>query len=338
MVAMAAKVAGRGAMSGVVRSVWMKTHQLRACPACAGESATPIDLGEDRMLRRCTACRLVYAPEYADPSEIYVDGYLRGGTDFGLDIMHPLFQQFLDFAARRRMTMLERHVGGAGSLLDVGCGAGEVLHAAVDRGWTAVGCEPVAESAAIARQRGLDVRTALLEESDIPPRSFDVVSAVHVLEHMTDGTGFLRSIGRWARPGGHVMIEVPNWRSVHRRAKGAQWPGLRPLEHIAHYGPRTLAGTMRRAGLAAVTVRTTGFLWPEGQTLAHALDDLAVPGLRRWMRGPLVREGDHKGTPALVPTRAGWAVLRATQRAYDLGRVGQVVIGIGRVPSTFSPG
>ncbi len=280
-------------------------------------------------LRRCTACGLVHAAEFADPSEIYVDGYLKGETDFGLDIMHPLFQQFLDFAADRRLEILEGAVGLPGTLLDVGCGSGEVLRVAARRGWDATGVEPVAESAAIAQERGLDVRATLLQESGLPERSFDVVSAFHVLEHMADGTGFLSLLGRWARPGGHVLIEVPNWRSFHRRNTGPHWPGLRPLEHIAHYEPATLAATMERAGLEPVLVRTTGFLWHE-QTLDQALNDLARP---RWARiGALGRPGHQDGKDAVVPSRLGWAVLRTTAWLYDRARVGQVVLGLARVP------
>ena len=45
-------------------------------------------------------------------------------------------------------------------------------------------------------------RPTTLEESGFPERSYDVVSAFHVLEHMTDGAAFLRLLARWARPGG----------------------------------------------------------------------------------------------------------------------------------------
>src|SRR5205807_2082657 len=151
----------------------------------------------------------------------------------------PTFQRFLDHAAAIRLGIVERAQRGTGTLLDVGCGSGEVLRVAERRGWTATGVEPVAESAKIAQQRGLDVREALLDDAGLPEHSFDVVTAFHVLEHMPDGVGFLRMLARYARPGGLVVVEVPNWRSFHRRRGGSHWPGLRPLEHVAHYEPRT---------------------------------------------------------------------------------------------------
>ncbi len=275
----------------------------------------------------------MYAPVAGDPEEIYVDGYLKGETEFGLDLFHPLFQEFLTYAAERRFALIERVASPPGRLLDVGCGSGEVLAVGRARGWEVQGAEPVAESARIASERGLDVRCALLEESGLPERSYDVVCAFHVLEHMSDGQAFLRTLARWVRPGGHVVIEVPNWRSVHRLAWGAEWPGLRPLEHLAHYAPATLAGTMRRAGLDPVEVHTPGFLWEE-QTLDQMLADLGLQRASRGLRRARVfaRPGHQSDTPAAMPTRFGRWVLEGVQGGYGFARAGQVVLAIARVP------
>jgi 2-polyprenyl-3-methyl-5-hydroxy-6-metoxy-1,4-benzoquinol methylase len=311
----------------------MRTYQVAACPSCGGDRFHELALGPEASLRTCDGCALVFAPAYADPADIYVDGYLSGETDFGLDIMHPLFQEYLAHVARRRLTLIEK-VARPGSLLDVGCGTGEVLLVARERGWDVHGVEPVEASATFAvRERGLDVRAALLEESGLPERTYDVVTAFHVLEHMTDGLGFLRMISRWARPGGHVVIEVPNWRSIHRRAYGDTWPGLRPLEHVAHYAPRTLRASFRRAGLEPVEILTPGYIWSE-QTLGQAVTDLGAQRLDAWMQRArvLTRTGNHDGKPAVVPNRFGWSVLRAVQSGYALIRRGMVVLGIARVP------
>lgn len=284
-----------------------------------------------KELRKCTQCSLVYAPEYADPDTLYVDGYLTGATDFGPpNVLHPVFQQFLVYAGHLRLARAEAVVGGPGSMLDVGCGSGDVLVAATERGWSAVGAEPVAESAEAAVARGLDVRCALLQDTGLPEASFDLVTAYHVLEHMADGTGFLRLIARWARPGGHVLVEVPNWRSVHRRAGGEGWIGLRPLEHIAHYTPTTLRNTFVRAGLEPIKVATMGFPWEE-QTFGEALSDVGLNRFAGRLRR-LSRQAPLRGDTVAVPNRAGWALVKGLLRSYDAAKIGQVVYAIGRVP------
>src|SRR3546814_16937324 len=78
------------------------------------------------------------------------------------------------------MERAERVAGKGGSILDVGCGTGDVLVAAAERGWRAAGVEPVPESAAIAVERGLDAPCALLPESGLPAASLDLVTASHL--------------------------------------------------------------------------------------------------------------------------------------------------------------
>ncbi len=294
--------------------------------------------GPEHRLRRCPACDLVFAPAYADSADVYVEGYLLEdgpfGGNFGFDIRHPLFQEFLGFAADRRLATIERVTRPPGRFLDVGCGTGEVLLAAQARGWTAQGVEPVEDSARYAiDERGLDVTVAMLEDSGLPEHSYDVVSAFHVLEHIADGPAFLRMMARWAKPDGHVAIEVPNWRSFHRRGAGAGWPGLRPLEHLAHYTPATLAATMRRAGLEPVKVATPGLLWPK-QTLDQMLQDLGAQRAAPWIRRARVlsRSEEVLGHTVTVPNRPCWWALNALQAAYTAARTGLVVLAIARVP------
>lgn len=312
----------------------MNVHELTACPVCGSTRAERLLLSGakgEHPLRRCSVCGLTYAEAYADPDDIYVDGYLSGDTQFGLDVRHPVIQEMLDFCATKRLQAIEKAVRGRGALLDVGCGSGEVLRTAIRRGWQATGVEPVAASVTMCLEQGLDVHNAMLEESGLPERSYDAVTAFHVLEHLPSATDFLRSVARWARPGGHVVIEVPNFRSFHRRNVGSGWPGLRPLEHVAHYAPANLRDAFVRAGLEPVKVRTIGFLWQQ-QSLDHMLSDL---GLARWRRyfAPLCHEGEVGGKAAIVPGRAVRLALHGVQAAYDVARVGQGVFGIARVPS-----
>jgi 2-polyprenyl-3-methyl-5-hydroxy-6-metoxy-1,4-benzoquinol methylase len=312
------------------------THELLACPSCGATTTRRFELGDGHELLQCTSCEQVYATEYADPGEVYRSGYLRGEVgDFGLDLEHPLFQQYLEAVAARRCALMERVVGAggrAGSLLDVGCGAGEFLDVARSRGWTVAGLDPVPDAAARARElRGLPVATTTLEGYGSPERRFDVVSALHVLEHVPDVNAFLRALAAWVRPGGHVLIEVPNYASLARRRLLTNWAMLRPLEHLTHFTPDTLQRAFRRAGLAPVHTSTPTYIGPP-QDLGSALADLVLDGdaVRRALDLGCTTEARY-GVKARLPGPAVWLLLRAVERAYAIRRRGAVVFGIARV-------
>ncbi len=257
----------------------MRIIELAACPACGSRSLATFELGGGNRLRRCERCTTVSAPDYADPSEVYVDGYMFGEAGpFGLDVRAPEFQRYLMRVAHRRLAIIERATGvRGGSLLDLGSGTGEVLLAARARGWRGQGVEPEHTAAQMAADRGLEVVVATLEQSGLPQRSFDVVSAFHVLEHQPDSRAFLESMARWVRPGGFVVIEVPNWQSVQRRRLGERWTGLRPHEHLVHFTPSTLAGPSGRRG-SSRWPRSPAYIGPPRASTRRCGTSPAPPG------------------------------------------------------------
>jgi SAM-dependent methyltransferase len=281
------------------------TLALEACPACGARDAAAAELG----LRRCAACGTVYAREYADPDEVFVEGYFEGGAGaYGIDTAHPRFQAFMAEVCARRCAFIES-VAGVGSLLDVGCGGGELLRAAVARGWRAAGAEPMAAAADVARSRapGADIRTGLSSEAGFEAGSFDVVCAFHVLEHMADSRAFLGELSRLARPGGLVVVETPNFASRLRRVRGDRWIHLRPLEHLVHFTPATMRAAMRGAGLEPVRVVTPTWIVRE-----HTRDELAAD-------------------LALPPRLATWGGARVAEALYRRRGVGAVVLAAGRL-------
>ncbi|HEX8770144.1 MAG TPA: class I SAM-dependent methyltransferase, partial [Acidimicrobiales bacterium] len=98
-----------------------------------------------------------------------------------------------------------------GSVLDVGCGSGVMLGKLADRAGYLAGVELSAKAAANAAQVAHQVVNAPVD-ANLPfkPGSFDVVICADILEHLPDPAAALAGIGRYCRPGGAVVISVPN--------------------------------------------------------------------------------------------------------------------------------
>ena len=304
----------------------MRTLALSACPVCREERSEVERLGQ-QVLSRCVTCGTVYAPEYADPDEVYVDGYFEATTSFGVDISHPAFRHYIDVCNRTRMALLGQVVRPPGSLLDVGCGIGLLLDAASAAGWAVTGVEPVVDSARQAAARGHDVRATTLEESGLPEEAYDVVVLSHVAEHMPRATDFLATVGRWLRPGGHLLVEVPNYASLARRRQQESWVHYRPLEHLVYFTPTTLRRALEGAGFAVRSLSTPSHLNAD-QPARQMLTDLGLPRRGPWSRAARPQRIGGVEVPSATP--GTWRALHTADRLLTRAGLGSVVLAVAQ--------
>jgi SAM-dependent methyltransferase len=168
-----------------------------------------------------------------------------------------LFEPFADveersfwFRARNRLivSMFRRHFPEARSFLEVGCGGGIVLaalHEALPN-LRVVGGELYSEGLEVARRRLPDAELILLDGRNLPFESeFDVVGAFDVIEHVDEDEEVLAEMVRVARPGGGVMVLVP------------QHPWLWSkhdviVEHRRRYTRKDLVAKAKSAGIDIV--------------------------------------------------------------------------------------
>jgi len=95
-------------------------------------------------------------------------------------------------------------------LLDVGCGTGIFL-TVLEQFGNAVGVDTSAVALEFCRKRGLSRLFQSIKETELPfeDRSFDVVTAFDLLEHLEDDVSMLCEIKRVCRPGGQILLTVP---------------------------------------------------------------------------------------------------------------------------------
>lgn len=154
------------------------------------------------------------------------------------------------FRARNRLivSVVRRHFPDARSLLEVGCGTGFVLAGLRDAfpALRLVGSELFEEGLAIARHRLPDVELVQLDALEMAfPDEFDVVGAFDVLEHVDEDERALRGMQRALRPGGGLLLLVPQ----HPRL----WSEMDAVaHHVRRYTRRDLAAKVARAGFEVV--------------------------------------------------------------------------------------
>ena len=109
------------------------------------------------------------------------------------------------------LPLAARHMRGASSVLDVGCGEGQIARLAVSGGATrVVGVDASAAQIAEARRRGGGASYARASATGLPVAgaSFDVVVSCLVLEHVADLDAALDEVSRVVRPGGRLVLFI----------------------------------------------------------------------------------------------------------------------------------
>ena len=189
-----------------------------------------------------------------------------GPADWGT----PLFERVLQRAG----------VGRGTSLLDLGCGAGQVCRIAADRGAQVTGIDrdtgQIEQAAALVPEGTFDVGD--LQALPYPAGSFDVAVCVQSIMHVVNPLRALREAARVARPGAPVVVTT--WgkeESCDIRAFGRALAGLLPRPAGRAQGvqppPLSADGWLERlatlAGLAVIEVGEVGcpFRYPDEDTL-----------------------------------------------------------------------
>ena len=119
--------------------------------------------------------------------------------------------------------IVERY-GAGKTILEVGCGTGLILHRTARFARHASGIDLSAGMLVKAQQRGLHVDQASATALPIATASVDVAYSFKVLAHIPDIQGALREMARVVRPGGWVLAEFYNARSLRRLVKALKPP------------------------------------------------------------------------------------------------------------------
>ena len=169
----------------------------------------------------------------------------------------------------RRLAMWEARLDRLGKwvkrgrLLDVGCGEGTFLERAKKRGWDVHGTELSRFAADHAsRALGREIFCGELAEARFRDAEFDVVTLWHVLEHVADPGLYLTEARRILKPGGFLVVAVPNvndlvMQTAYRIVRGKPLRRFSPDDreiHLYHFSAGTIKMYMAKTGFRCLSL------------------------------------------------------------------------------------
>ena len=224
---------------------------MGTCPAC-GEALAPwieVPGGEPSDSRayrlcRCRVCASAVTGGEGPAPTAYEEGVYAPDRPRGARAVGLLQRAAVGQPGRA----LSRAGLAPGSrVLDAGAGRGRLVAELARRGFTAEGVEPSARGAKAAAAAGLAVRRRAIEEHD--DSGLDAVVLWHVVEHLDDPVAALERVRSWLRPGGLVLVGVPNVASLQARIAGPAWMHFDVPRHRLHLTPKGLGALFASVGL-----------------------------------------------------------------------------------------
>jgi SAM-dependent methyltransferase len=223
-----------------------------SCPACGGALAPWISVpaGEPADARtfplsRCASCASAVTRGDPPGPEAYEEGMYSPEEPRASGLV-AAFQR----ATVGQPVRILRRAGApaGGRVLDAGAGRGRLVAALRDAGYDARGIEPSRRSASLAQAAGQPVERRAIEEHE--DAGLDAVVLWHVLEHVEDPRATVARMRSWLRPGGLLLLGVPNAASLQAQVGGPGWLHFDAPRHRVHFTPRGLGELLASEGFA----------------------------------------------------------------------------------------
>lgn len=210
------------------------------CRLC-GSLARLVGARADVRLAACQRCAFVSGFPTQQLEAKHYDGYHAGPAP-----ADPI-ARYDEWLSRAEAEL------GVGRLLEVGAGRGGLVRQALSRGWIVSATELSSVGLSALRSMGVDFFAGDLLDAPFPERSYDLVVALELLEHIPDPTAYLRRLALLARPGGLLLLTTPNYGGLTRRMLGMRWRVI-AAEHLGYFTASTLKPALVGAGFVPLAV------------------------------------------------------------------------------------
>lgn len=271
-----------------------------ACPASdipcnlcgANDYAVLYDAGIAQINRivRCRHCELMYCTPRIQGSD--VDSIEHWDANFVYQQVkeqesHRVDKQTLqrrDYEETRRF-LAQLHPQ-RGKLVEIGASLGYLLDFFRQDGWNVLGVEPNRGFAMYAeRELGLEVIPKTLGEAGLAPGSVDVVTMMHVIEHVPDPSAVFQEVRHVLKSGGTFVLETPRYDTLMFKLLGKRERSLSCDGHIYFFTSTTLAEMARRNGFEVMRTTYVG----RSLTLQRLMYNIGVISKSQRVRDSLER-------------------------------------------------
>lgn len=240
---------------------------LEDCPSCNHKSFTPYLTCKDYtysqeefQIQQCDNCKLLFTnprPDNQSISKYYDNPEYVSHTDTKEGLIFSIYGAVKRFSLKQKRRLLEAKTIDK-TVLDYGAGSGDFSNELASNGWDVTSYEPNNKARLLIQQKNTSVKI-ISSLSDLSSSSISVITLWHVLEHVHNLKETLLEFERILRPGGTLVIAVPNDASFDARFYREDWAAYDVPRHLYHFNPNSLNPLLSRIGFSISEMKPLWF-------------------------------------------------------------------------------
>jgi 2-polyprenyl-3-methyl-5-hydroxy-6-metoxy-1,4-benzoquinol methylase len=227
------------------------------CLVCGGNNLKPVFSCNDFVasnetfnLDRCDDCSFLFTNPRPYAEEIYKyyqsDKYIsHSDKKEGLGIMYKIYDIIRNFSIKSKLKLIKKY-NNSGNLMDLGCGLGYFLDAAIkDKTFKCIGVD-ISEDAIEYVKKSFNYDVINENTLDTHNIKYDVITQWHVLEHVHYLNERMVQLNNLLTENGTLFIAVPNsnsWDALHYKKF---WDGFDVPRHLYHFNINSFTELMNK--------------------------------------------------------------------------------------------
>jgi 2-polyprenyl-3-methyl-5-hydroxy-6-metoxy-1,4-benzoquinol methylase len=223
----------------------MSLETLKNCPVCSHTSFNDYLNVQDYTvshreftIQQCNTCNLLFTNPRPDASKIgqyYESKEYISHHDEATTVMSKTYTLVRDYTIGQKVKLINSFRSSTRTLLDIGCGTGNFVHACKKDGWQITATEPDLEARKVAENRVGETLFDSIFQHSLEGKTFDVITMWHVLEHVHQLNDTIAWLANHLNPGGKIIIAVPNPQSDDALKYGKYWAAYDVPRHLYHF-------------------------------------------------------------------------------------------------------
>lgn len=240
---------------------------VKNCPSCNRNSFTPHLRCKDHTYSKqtfdtvkCNHCQFLFTNPRPSEKQIgvyYDNPEYVSHTDTSEGYLFKIYGIVKRHALKQKRRLIQEHSADR-TVLDYGAGTGDFCAELANHDWIVSAYEPdqSARKRITSKNSKISVEQSLTE---IESESKSVITLWHVLEHVHQLDSTIKHFKRILKPGGTLVIAVPNHTSFDSRFYGNNWAAYDLPRHLYHFDSNSLQGVFKEKGFKLGTIKPMWF-------------------------------------------------------------------------------